>query len=59
METTLRASYKPDGLNLGMNLAAPRVRASLGICICTRLPRWMGDSNFMTVACETRVHPEI
>jgi len=22
------------------------------------LPRWMGDSNFMTAACETRVHPE-
>jgi ATP adenylyltransferase len=22
------------------------------------LPRWFGDSNFMTVTAETRVHPE-
>ena len=59
METVLRTLYKPDGINLGMNLgeaAGAGVAEHLHLHI---LPRWVGDSNFMTTVAETRVLPEI
>lgn len=58
IETALRATYKPDGMNLGMNLGRAAGAGVVGHLHLHALPRWMGDSNFMTVACETRVHPE-
>jgi ATP adenylyltransferase len=58
VETALRANYKPDGMNLGMNLGRAAGAGVVGHLHLHVLPRWMGDSNFMTVACETRVHPE-
>ncbi len=58
-ETALRTVYKPEGINLGMNLGrGGRGRAWRTTCTCTRLPRWFGDTNFISVLGETRVLPE-
>jgi len=58
VEAAFRANYKPDGMNLGMNLGRAAGAGVLGHLHLHALPRWFGDSNFMTVAGETRVHPE-
>jgi ATP adenylyltransferase len=58
VESALRANYKPDGMNLGMNLGRAAGAGVVGHLHLHALPRWIGDSNFMTVTGETRVHPE-
>lgn len=54
----LKAAYVPDGLNMGANLGRP---AGAGIPAHVHvhvLPRWNGDTNFMTPVADTRVLPE-
>jgi len=58
LETVLRRDYKSDGMNLGMNLGRAAGAGVAGHLHMHMLPRWFGDSNFMTVTGETRVHPE-
>jgi ATP adenylyltransferase len=58
LETVLRAVYRPDGLNLGMNLGAAGGAGVAGHIHMHVLPRWTADTNFMTTVAETRIQPE-
>jgi len=58
VEGYLRELYHPDGVNLGMNLGRSAGAGVAGHIHMHLLPRWSGDTNFMTVVGETRVLPE-
>jgi ATP adenylyltransferase len=57
-EGILREIYHPDGLNLGMNLGRAAGAGVADHIHLHVLPRWVADSNFMSVVGETRVLPE-
>jgi len=57
-ESNLRIGYKPQGMNLGMNLGECAGAGIAGHIHLHMLPRWTGDSSFMTTISETRVVPE-
>lgn len=58
MQTALAATYKPEGYNLGMNLGRCAGAGVAGHLHLHVLPRWTGDTNFITAAGETRIEPE-
>jgi ATP adenylyltransferase len=54
----LKAAYAPDGLNLGANIGRVAGAGVPGHFHWHALPRWNGDTNFMTTVAEARVAPE-
>lgn len=58
VEKKLRALYRPDGLNLGFNIGRSAGAGIAGHVHLHALPRWTGDTSFMTSVGETRVLPE-
>ena len=57
-ERHLRGLYHPDGMNLGMNLGKSAGAGIAGHIHMHILPRWTGDTSFVTTVSETRVLPE-
>jgi ATP adenylyltransferase len=57
-ERVLEGLYRPHGLNFGMNLGQAAGAGVAGHLHLHALPRWSGDTNFITTVAETRVLPE-
>jgi ATP adenylyltransferase len=55
----IERAYSPDGINLGLNLGKAAGAGVAGHLHMHVLPRWFGDTNYMTVTAETRVLPEV
>ena len=57
-ELALGEAFSPHGMNMGINLGKPAGAGVLDHVHMHVVPRWNGDTNFMTVVGDTRVLPE-